>query len=840
MNRKYTVCLVIILLLMSSFNPLYADTSTKQDLVNVISQMDVPYNLEFYFSMGMDASRNLNVPLDMTDNAIFKNDNQAYNRIQVSNSFGMDMFGQTFASGAEDLERLEINGHTVTVNVYKRNNEKLAMSFVSWTSGAFNIILSMDDVEYIDRSTNIAMISSYVTMIDQALSRLNYEGVNVGFPGENPEDDRPKVTDEVVEPPEDEPLEVIEPEEEIEEDVEEVTYNFSLRRETNENTGQAFKGVTASEKSSIQLYLSVSQTSKSNGESSSESNPEITVKVQEAKFGVLEGIETGKKVRIQDTSVLTYTPPKYIDLKDKELIEVIKVEVYVGGNLKKTLTSEIKIMKTPVMLVHGFTGDASTWKKLDEELTPMGYDTVREYYVFNDKNGQSIPAQAKGLARHIREKISSLENEGIKVGQVDIVAHSMGGLISRYLIGHLPNLYNDNVRKLIMVGTPNNGCGLPDRVFGWGLSRIFDMHKEAGAQLYYKSDVIIALNKNVKYATHLDPNVEYGLLYGTGVGAGDGVVDTTSALLSGVESIPYIGRSHSPALTAVGFGPSLTEDDLVLDQVKKWLVTDIPRGEFRWIDIEISKIEGEAYIANPNYVQDDMYWKQIGENDTQALDILDDVKTGKGKVTLLLKASNEVFGTVEMHENTELYFEYASPHVMRVSLESGSARFTTKPKSGNHFEVSLNATGKIQTIMGYQTDYVVTASEEPQVFCLEGELETVFATSEANFNSAKLKTGQAIKLTNEGGFKQISVPENHWWDDSSELDKVPDVVVIPDLTDVPEIATGFIDDFVDAYLDDDMKDLFNSYREYIIGAGVMLVVVILFRIMRIGRRSKKK
>lgn len=43
--------------------------------------------------------------------------------------------------------------------------------------------------------------------------------------------------------------------------------------------------------------------------------------------------------------------------------------------------------------------------------------------------------------------------------RLDIVAHSMGGLISRYYIEGSPGLNNgDKVRKLVMVGTPNEGA----------------------------------------------------------------------------------------------------------------------------------------------------------------------------------------------------------------------------------------------------------------------------------------------------------------------------------------------------------------------------------------------
>ena len=55
--------------------------------------------------------------------------------------------------------------------------------------------------------------------------------------------------------------------------------------------------------------------------------------------------------------------------------------------------------------------------------------------------------------------------------RVDLVAHSMGGLLSRYYIESTPGLnHGDKVRKLVMVGTPNEGAaGSHAGLEGFGL-----------------------------------------------------------------------------------------------------------------------------------------------------------------------------------------------------------------------------------------------------------------------------------------------------------------------------------------------------------------------------------
>jgi hypothetical protein len=74
--------------------------------------------------------------------------------------------------------------------------------------------------------------------------------------------------------------------------------------------------------------------------------------------------------------------------------------------------------------------------------------------------------QASGTHNTIETYAIELSNEiwtikqRDKVSKVDIVAHSMGGLISRTYIeneGLVPMQYRGDVRKLIMLGTPNHG-----------------------------------------------------------------------------------------------------------------------------------------------------------------------------------------------------------------------------------------------------------------------------------------------------------------------------------------------------------------------------------------------
>jgi len=100
-----------------------------------------------------------------------------------------------------------------------------------------------------------------------------------------------------------------------------------------------------------------------------------------------------------------------------------------------------------VILIHGYTGSNASWGNLDDLLEKNGMKVK-----FFSHQGTDIPMEA--LAERVKDSLEVWDKElAIKEMGVDLVAHSMGGLISRYYISH----YANNVKKLIVLGTPNYG-----------------------------------------------------------------------------------------------------------------------------------------------------------------------------------------------------------------------------------------------------------------------------------------------------------------------------------------------------------------------------------------------
>ncbi|NCB41658.1 MAG: alpha/beta fold hydrolase [Clostridia bacterium] len=518
-----------------------------------------------------------------------------------------------------------------------------------------------------------------------------------------------------------------------------------ISMEINPSTGKVYQGVLCGEGNELQITLHFPD------------GFDGKVNIKSPQQGKIEGVETDKNIIAKSALVFKYVPPLYMS-KNQGLTENETIVVrYMSKEESGELSQAIELHRIPVVLVHGFTGDASTWSDLDDYLQDMGYSTVRKDYYYDYSGGQGIPAQAEGLSRDIKEKLQEYSNRDIKANKVDIVAHSMGGLISRYYISSAGSLYQDDVNKLIMVGTPNHGCNDLDQRIGKLMSNLLDIHKQAAEELFSKSSLILDLNKGEAEGKHLNPSIQYGIIYGMGsILGGDGIVSDASALLNGVHNVSFWGRTHSPALNS--WGSPLTTDRDVFLQISEWLSEDIPPGNFLNIEKQIYAVAGEAYLEKTEFLDSGDNWELLSDESVDLIDNFQEIKTGNGKVVLVLSVGNEIYGQVDLDKNTRLYFEYAAPHLIRVNLMAGSARFTSNGSSGRHFEVSLEANNAIQTVRGLGTQFVVSIAAQNRVSVLEGKAEILHISSSTQIEQKGVLAGEQVTWI-EGG--QIIASESN-------------------------------------------------------------------------------
>ena len=121
--------------------------------------------------------------------------------------------------------------------------------------------------------------------------------------------------------------------------------------------------------------------------------------------------------------------------------------------------NKIYMMKYPVVLVHGiFAHDRESlitfWGRIPETLTKMG---VRVFLGNTDAWGDYI-----SNSFILKETIESLLYE-TKKEKVNIIAHSKGGIDSRYLIWKYG--FGDKIASLTTINTPHHGAELADLIY---------------------------------------------------------------------------------------------------------------------------------------------------------------------------------------------------------------------------------------------------------------------------------------------------------------------------------------------------------------------------------------
>ncbi|MEZ5343959.1 MAG: hypothetical protein R2681_00255 [Pyrinomonadaceae bacterium] len=158
------------------------------------------------------------------------------------------------------------------------------------------------------------------------------------------------------------------------------------------------------------------------------------------------------------------------------MLQRIKAELEENGKKVDEMTENLKVAPKPVVLVHGLWSNWRAWEPWQNILTtshsydwkafPVGekaekgvMNTGGEFMSSAPTN--SIFENSQELGKYIR-----YTQEDRNAWHVDIVAHSMGGLISRHYIHQfMPPNYQDGkpqIAHLVMLGTPNMGSPCAD------------------------------------------------------------------------------------------------------------------------------------------------------------------------------------------------------------------------------------------------------------------------------------------------------------------------------------------------------------------------------------------
>jgi pimeloyl-ACP methyl ester carboxylesterase len=197
------------------------------------------------------------------------------------------------------------------------------------------------------------------------------------------------------------------------------------------------------------------------------------------------------------------------------LLQRIKAELEENGKKVDEMTKNLKVAPKPVVLVHGLWSNWRAWESWQNILTtshsydwkafPVGerpdkgvMNTGGAFLSTEPTN--SIFENSQQLGKYIR-----YAQEDRNAWHVDIVAHSMGGLISRHYIHHFMPPVQDGrpqVAHLVMLGTPNMGSPCADvmntvfETLGKNVEAIRQLRQDVAAEF----NNVVTNRKGVKFS----------------------------------------------------------------------------------------------------------------------------------------------------------------------------------------------------------------------------------------------------------------------------------------------------------------------------------------------------
>lgn len=226
------------------------------------------------------------------------------------------------------------------------------------------------------------------------------------------------------------------------------------------------------------------------------------------------------------------------------------------------------------VLLHGIVRSSKSFHKMRERLEQEGYRVFGFDY---PSTRLPIPESAE----YLHSALQSLEG----IDEINLVAHSMGGLVVRcYLSKH----HDERIRRMVMLGVPNQGAEMANICQGLFAYRL--LYGPAGAQLICGEDGLIC-GLPV-------PPFEFGVIAGargteTGwnpliPGDDDGTITVASTRLPGAADFATVRCLHS----------FLMNDDASVEYTVRFLETGRFRKEGEPQPVPKAD-ESEVSAANP-------------------------------------------------------------------------------------------------------------------------------------------------------------------------------------------------------------------------------------------------
>jgi pimeloyl-ACP methyl ester carboxylesterase len=174
-----------------------------------------------------------------------------------------------------------------------------------------------------------------------------------------------------------------------------------------------------------------------------------------AKYGVIEIISQSRRsVQFKYTNPIEHPPAGELS---REIRIVIEYTRDTGEKVTPT-TLLLQVFRPPVVMTHGLWSNQDAFKAMEDDLASGSQHYPEEllYRVdYSGTNGSAFSVNSREVEFGVLSVIEQALAEGYGVGKVDLVGHSMGGLLGRLFVQGAN--YHGEVRRVITCNTPHSG-----------------------------------------------------------------------------------------------------------------------------------------------------------------------------------------------------------------------------------------------------------------------------------------------------------------------------------------------------------------------------------------------
>lgn len=159
------------------------------------------------------------------------------------------------------------------------------------------------------------------------------------------------------------------------------------------------------------------------------------------------------------TNIVYVAPDNYPDGEMNAVHKITATMHYSSEYNSGSASVDIEIIRVPVLMVHGLNSDAMCFWELQRYLEQSGQ--YQSFQLFRADYEPTNCSYFRVNERVVQRGISILKRacafNGYMIDKVDLVGHSMGGILSRL---HVQYVDNTNVHKVITLNTPHTGSPL--------------------------------------------------------------------------------------------------------------------------------------------------------------------------------------------------------------------------------------------------------------------------------------------------------------------------------------------------------------------------------------------